>query len=45
MPEEVVDRIDQFAEDHGYSGRSEVLREASRNLSGSSRTGNSKDAS
>jgi CopG family nickel-responsive transcriptional regulator len=34
MPEELVDRIDQFAEDHGYTGRSEVLREASRNLLG-----------
>ena len=34
MPEELVDRIDQFAEDHGYTGRSGVLREASRNLLG-----------
>jgi CopG family nickel-responsive transcriptional regulator len=34
MPEELVDRIDQFADDHGYTGRSEVLREASRNLLG-----------
>ena len=34
MPEELVDRIDKFAEDHGYTGRSEVLREASRNLLG-----------
>ncbi len=34
MPEELVDRIDQFAEDHGYTGRSEVIREASRNLLG-----------
>ena len=28
MPEELVDRIDQFAEDHGYTRRSEVPREA-----------------
>ncbi|WP_424005255.1 CopG family ribbon-helix-helix protein (plasmid) [Haloarcula salina] len=34
MPEELLDRIDQFADDHGYTGRSEVLREASRNLLG-----------
>jgi len=34
MPEELVERIDQFAEDHQYTGRSEVLREASRNLLG-----------
>jgi len=34
MPEELLDRIDQFAEDHGYTGRSEVVREASRNLLG-----------
>jgi CopG family nickel-responsive transcriptional regulator len=34
MPEELVNRIDQFADDHGYTGRSEVLREASRNLLG-----------
>jgi CopG family nickel-responsive transcriptional regulator len=34
MPEELVDRIDSFAEEHGYTGRSEVLREASRNLLG-----------
>jgi len=34
MPEELVDRIDKFVEDHGYTGRSEVLREASRNLLG-----------
>ncbi|MFB6069421.1 MAG: CopG family ribbon-helix-helix protein [Halanaeroarchaeum sp.] len=32
MPEELVDRIDTFAEEHGYTGRSEVIREASRNL-------------
>ena len=34
MPEELLDRIDEFAEDHGYTGRSEVVREASRNLLG-----------
>ena len=34
MPEELLSRIDQFADDHGYTGRSEVLREASRNLLG-----------
>lgn len=32
MPEALLERIDQFADDHGYSGRSEVLREASRTL-------------
>jgi transcriptional regulator, CopG family len=32
MPEELLERIDQFADDHGYTGRSEVFREASRNL-------------
>jgi len=34
MPEELLERIDEFAEDHGYTGRSEVVREASRNLLG-----------
>ncbi|SEH61779.1 transcriptional regulator, CopG family [Halopenitus malekzadehii] len=34
MPEELLDRIDSFSEDHGYTGRSEVIREASRNLLG-----------
>lgn len=34
MPEELLSRIDEFADDHGYTGRSEVLREASRNLLG-----------
>jgi len=32
MPEELLDRLDTFAEEHGYTGRSEVVREASRNL-------------
>ncbi len=31
MPEELLERIDAFAENHGYTGRSEVVREA-RNL-------------
>jgi transcriptional regulator, CopG family len=34
MPQELVDRLDGFAEEHGYTGRSEVLREAARNLLG-----------
>jgi CopG family nickel-responsive transcriptional regulator len=34
MPEELLERIDQFADEHGYTGRSEVFREASRNLLG-----------
>jgi len=32
MPDELEERIDNFAEDHGYTGRSEVVREAVRNL-------------
>jgi CopG family nickel-responsive transcriptional regulator len=34
MPDELVDRIDEFTDEHGYTGRSELLREASRNLLG-----------
>jgi CopG family nickel-responsive transcriptional regulator len=34
MPEELLDRIDEFADEHGYTGRSEVLREGARNLLG-----------
>ena len=34
MPEELLERIDKFADEHGYTGRSEVVREASRNLLG-----------
>ena len=34
MPEELLERTDTFAEEHGYTGRSEVIREASRNLLG-----------
>ena len=33
-PEALVDRIGAFAGEHGYTGRSEVVREASRNLLG-----------
>lgn len=32
MPDELLERLDSFAEEHGYTGRSEVVREASRNL-------------
>ena len=34
MPEELLQRIDEFGEDHGYTGRSEIMREAARNLLG-----------
>jgi CopG family nickel-responsive transcriptional regulator len=34
MPEELLSRIDEFAEEHSYTGRSEVVREAARNLLG-----------
>ena len=34
MPEELLERIDQFADEHGYTGRSEVVREGSRDLLG-----------
>ena len=34
MPQELLDRIDEFADEHGYTGRSEVLREGARNLLG-----------
>ena len=34
MPEELLNRIDAFADEHGYTGRSEVVREAARNLLG-----------
>ena len=34
MPDELIHRIDEFTEEHGYTGRSELLREASRNLLG-----------
>ena len=32
MPEALLERIDAFADDHGYSGRSEVVREGTRTL-------------
>src|SRR6056297_373293 len=34
MPDELLERIDDFADNHGYTGRSEVFREAARNLLG-----------
>lgn len=34
MPESLLDRLDEFAEENGYTGRSEAVREASRNLLG-----------
>jgi CopG family nickel-responsive transcriptional regulator len=34
MPDELLERIDAFADEHGYTGRSEVVREAARNLLG-----------
>ncbi|WP_254535022.1 CopG family ribbon-helix-helix protein [Halomarina litorea] len=34
MPESLLQRLDDFAEEHGYTGRSEVVREAARNLLG-----------
>lgn len=34
MPESLLRRLDDFATEHGYTGRSEVVREASRNLLG-----------
>ena len=34
MPDDLADRIDDFADEHGYTGRSEVVREAARNLLG-----------
>jgi len=34
MPDELLERIDGFAEEHGYTGRSGVVREAARTLLG-----------
>jgi len=34
MPDELLKRLDEFADDHGYTGRSEVVREAARGLLG-----------
>jgi transcriptional regulator, CopG family len=45
MPEELLDRVDGFADENGYTGRSEVFREAARNLLTSSTTANSRAAS
>lgn len=32
MPESLVERLDEFVDAHGYTGRSEVIREAARGL-------------
>ena len=32
MPEALLDRLDTFADEYGYSGRSEVVREGTRTL-------------
>ncbi|PSQ59961.1 MAG: nickel-responsive transcriptional regulator NikR [Halobacteriales archaeon SW_9_67_25] len=32
MPDDLEERIDEFGEEHGYTGRSEIVREAVRNL-------------
>ncbi|SDK09930.1 transcriptional regulator, CopG family [Halovenus aranensis] len=32
MPESLLGRIDEFADEHGYSGRSKVVREGTRTL-------------
>lgn len=34
MPDDLLERIDEFSNRHGYTGRSEVVREAARNLLG-----------
>jgi CopG family nickel-responsive transcriptional regulator len=34
MPDELLERLDEFSDEHGYTGRSEVVREAARNLLG-----------
>lgn len=34
VPQELLSRIDDFTERHGYSGRSELIRDASRSLIG-----------
>jgi CopG family nickel-responsive transcriptional regulator len=34
VPEELLEQIDEFADEHGYSGRSELLRESARSLIG-----------
>ena len=32
MPDGLLSQLDEFADEHGYTGRSEVVREAARNL-------------
>lgn len=32
LPEDLLERLDGFADDHGYSGRSAVVRDAARSL-------------
>ncbi len=32
MPDELIERLDEFATDHEYTGRSEVVRESARTL-------------
>jgi CopG family nickel-responsive transcriptional regulator len=32
MPDSLLEQLDRFADEHGFTGRSEVLREASRTL-------------
>ncbi|MDY6775903.1 MAG: nickel-responsive transcriptional regulator NikR [Halobacteria archaeon] len=34
VPDKLLDRIDSFVDEHGYSGRSEFIRNASRELIG-----------
>lgn len=34
VPEDLLEEMDEFAEQHGYSGRSELLRESARSLMG-----------
>lgn len=34
MPEALLERIDEFGDEHGYTGRSEVIRDAARDLLG-----------
>ncbi|MDZ7730521.1 MAG: CopG family ribbon-helix-helix protein [Natrialbaceae archaeon] len=34
MSDELLERLDQFVDEHGYTGRSEVVREAARSLLG-----------
>jgi len=38
MPDELLERLDQFAEEHGYTGRSEVVRRPRETCWASSRT-------